>query len=57
MPAANIMPVSEKPSAFNLLRPVLKSLIQNIEEKLVPVTRISKGVNRSNPLFNPIGKK
>jgi hypothetical protein len=57
MPAANKLPVSEKPSAFNLLRPVLTSLIQYIEEKLVPVTHISRGVNRSNPLFNPTGKK
>ena len=57
MPAANRMPVLKKPNAFNLLRPVLTSLIQYIEEKLVPVTHISRGVNRSNPLFNPTGKK
>jgi hypothetical protein len=57
MPAANKMPVKVKPSAFNLLRPVLTSLIQYIEEKLVPVTHISRGVNRSNPLFNPTGRQ
>jgi hypothetical protein len=57
MPAANTMPVKRKLSALNMLRPVLTSLIHYIEEKLVPVTHISKGVNRSNPLFNPIGKK
>jgi hypothetical protein len=57
MPAANIMPVPKKPGELNLLRPVLTSLIQYIEEKLVPVTHISKGINRSNPLFNPTGKK
>jgi hypothetical protein len=57
MSAANKMPVSYKPSAFNLLRPVLTSSIQYIEEKLVTVTNMSKGVNRSNTLFNPTGKK
>jgi hypothetical protein len=57
MPAANRMPVLKKQTAFNMLKPVLTSLIQYIEEKLVPVTHISRGVNRSNPLFNPTGKK
>ena len=51
------MPVKAKPSAFIFLRPVLTSLIQYIEEKLVPVTHISKGVSRSSPLYNPTGKK
>jgi hypothetical protein len=57
MPAANIMPFPKKQSALNLLRPVQTSLIKYVEEKLVPITHISKGVNRSNPLFNPTGKK
>ena len=57
MPAANTMPVQKKLGALNMLRPVLTSLIQYIEEKLVPVTHLSKGVSRSNPLFNPTGKK
>jgi hypothetical protein len=57
MPAANKMPVKKELGALNMLRPVLTSLIQYIEEKLVPVTHISKGVSRSNPLYNPTGKK
>jgi hypothetical protein len=57
VPLASKMHVPEKQSSLNLLRPVLTGLIPYIEEKLVPVTHISKGVTRSNPLFNPTGKK
>jgi hypothetical protein len=57
IPVANIMPVPKQQSALNLLRPILKSLIKYIEEKLAPVIHISKGITRSNPLFNPTWKR
>ena len=57
MPTVNKMPVKRELGALNMLRPVLTSLIHYIEEKLVPVTHISKGVSWSNPLYNPTGKK
>ena len=57
MPAVNTVPVPKKQSALNLLRPILTSLVKYVEGRLVPITHISKGIDRSNPLFKPTGKK